>query len=131
MRRLGCSAGAGDHISSFGSVPFDSEEPCTLIRAGRMMLTRFGQLGTAFGLAITTIVYNTVLERDSRSLGVDLNVSGSAAAPRAAQLHGYHDANWGAFAFGIFGESTCAFLLGTLLFCPCLSWRFPRVPHSS
>ncbi|KAF9649381.1 MFS general substrate transporter [Thelephora ganbajun] len=58
------------------------------------------QVGTAFGLAITTIVYNAVLESDARSLGVDLNVHGSAV-PRAAQLHAYQDANWGAFAFGI------------------------------
>ena len=64
----------------------------------------FGQLGTAFGLAITTIIYNTVLERDSRSLGVDLDVSGSAAAPRVAQLHAYQDASWGAFGFGILGK---------------------------
>ena len=83
---------------------FDSEEPPLLIRAGRRELTRFGQLGTAFGLAITTIVYNAVLEKDSRSLGVDLDVSGSAAAPRVAQLHAYRGASWGAFAFGILGE---------------------------
>jgi len=57
------------------------------------------QLGTSFGLTITTIVYNTVLETDSRSLGVDLDVPGSAP-PRAAELRAYHFANWGAFAFG-------------------------------
>ena len=105
-------------------MPFDSEETSTLIQAGRWMLTRFGQLGTAFGLAITTIVYNAVLERDSRSLGVDLNVSGQAAAPRAAQLNAYRDASWGAFGFGILGKLTCSFpSLGSFLFL--LSWRFP------
>ena len=108
-----------DPISSFGSVLFDSEELSTLIQAGRRTLTCFGQLGTAFGLAITTIVYNTVLERDSLSLGVDLDVSGSDAAPRAAQLHAYQDANWGAFAFGVMGELTYSFpSLGPALFCP-------------
>lgn len=83
------------------------------------MLTRFGQLGTAFGLAITTIVYNTILERDSLALGVDLDVSGSAAAPRAAQLQGYHVASWGAFAFGVLGKLTCVSFLGLYSFCPC------------
>ena len=103
---------------------FDSEEPCTLIQAGRGKLTRFGQLGTSFGLAITTIVYNTVLERDSRSLGVDLDVPGSAA-PRAAELNAYHGANWGAFAFGILGKLTFLFpSLGSTL-------SFPGMPHSS
>ena len=97
---------------------FDSEKPCTLIRAGRRELTDFGQLGTSFGLAITTIVYNTILERDSLALGVDLDVHG-AVAPRAAQLHGYHDANWTAFAFGILGKSTCLFpSWDSTLFCP-------------
>ena len=82
------------------------------------MLTRFGQLGTAFGLAITTIVYNTILERDSLALGVDLDVSGSAAAPRAAQLQGYHVASWGAFAFGVLGKLTCVSILGLYSFVP-------------
>jgi len=65
------------------------------------LFTVMTQLGTAFGLAITTIIYNAVLERDSRSLGVDLDVSGSAGAPRVAQLHAYQSASWGAFGFGV------------------------------
>jgi len=66
------------------------------------LFTVMTQLGTAFGLAITTIVYNTVLENESTSLGVDLETLGSNAAPRSAQLHAYQAAAWGAFAFGIF-----------------------------
>jgi hypothetical protein len=107
-------------------VLFDSEEPSTLIRSGRRTLTLFGQLGTAFGLAITTIVYNAVLERDSRSLGVDLGVSGPAAAPRVAQLHAYQDASWGAFAFGILGKLTCC--VSFLGLCALLSPSVVAVP---
>jgi len=106
MRRLGGSSGAGWSHSSFGSVLFDSEETFILIQARRGKLTRFGQLGTSFGLAITTIVYNNVVEKDSLALGVDLDAPGRVEAPRSAQLNAYHAANWGAFAFGILGEST-------------------------
>jgi len=95
-----------DHIPRLVPHCFDSEETFTLIRAGRGKLTRFGQVGTSFGLAITTIVFNTVLERDSLALGVDLDAPGFHEAPRPAQLNAYQAANWGAFAFGILGELT-------------------------
>lgn len=35
-------------------------------------------------------------------------MSGSAA-PQAAELHAYHAANWGSFAFGILGKLTFLF----------------------
>jgi len=59
------------------------------------------QVGTSFGLAITTMVFNSVLERDSLRLGVDLDAPGHNEAPRSAELNAYQAANWGAFAFGI------------------------------
>ena len=94
-----------DRIPRLAPLCLVPTKPCSLMRAE---LTRFGQLGTSFGLAITTIIFNSALETDSRSLGVDLDVPGSAA-PRAAQLHAYNHANWGAFAFGVLGKLTCSF----------------------
>lgn len=51
------------------------------------------QLGTAFGLAITTIVFDSSLRRATEKEG---------GATRNAQLTAYHAANWAVFAFGIF-----------------------------
>ncbi|TFY77723.1 hypothetical protein EWM64_g6288 [Hericium alpestre] len=69
------------------------------------------QLGTAFGLAITTIVFNRVLASQSRDLGVAVNDAGTNA-PRPAQLKAYQAAEWAAFAFGILGMSLAFFLHG-------------------
>lgn len=113
MERLGGSSGVVDQIPRL--IP---RRPCTLIRAGRRELTFFGQLGTSFGLAITTIVYDNTLERESRALGVDVNGHG-AEPPKSAELQAYHDANWGAFAFGILGKLTFLFpSWDSTLFCP-------------
>lgn len=62
------------------------------------------QLGTAFGLAISTVVFNSTLNSRSRALGVSLNADGSNA-PTSAQLTAYKDAMWTGFAFGVFGAS--------------------------
>lgn len=61
------------------------------------------QLGTALGLAVTTIVYDRVLATQSSLLGVTIDTSGSNA-PRPAQLKAYKAAEWTAFGFGILGE---------------------------
>ncbi|KAI0345781.1 hypothetical protein BDW22DRAFT_1426436 [Trametopsis cervina] len=60
------------------------------------------QLGTSFGLAITTILFNTTLKKRSLAAGVEVNLSGSNA-PQSAQLDAYKAAMWGAFGFGMFG----------------------------
>lgn len=61
------------------------------------------KLGTAFGLAITTIIFNKVRDNHSARLGFEVGKSGDGA-PMEAQLLAYHAAEWGAFAFGIIGE---------------------------
>ncbi|TBU27562.1 efflux transporter [Dichomitus squalens] len=66
------------------------------------------QLGTAFGLAISTVVFNATQKSKAKSLGVTLNEDGTNA-PRPAQLTAYKDAMWSGFAFGLFG-----FLLAVL-----------------
>ncbi|TDL21101.1 MFS general substrate transporter [Rickenella mellea] len=60
------------------------------------------QLGTAFGLAITTIVHNRVLRREALKLGFD-TTQPLQGAPAPAQLKSYRAAQWAAFAFPIFG----------------------------
>ncbi|KAI0086514.1 efflux transporter [Irpex rosettiformis] len=68
------------------------------------------QLGTSFGLAITTIIFNSTLKKESEKLGVAVNLSGTNAPP-AAQLKAYRAAMWGAFAFGMFGALLAALFL--------------------
>ncbi|KAG1735286.1 major facilitator superfamily domain-containing protein [Suillus paluster] len=58
------------------------------------------QIGTAFGLTISTIVFNTVVDKKSSELGVTVNSSGTNA-PQSAQLAGYKDAQWTAAAFAL------------------------------
>ncbi|KAG1852808.1 hypothetical protein DFJ58DRAFT_914355 [Suillus subalutaceus] len=48
-------------------------------------------IGTAFSLAISTIVFNTVVDKESAKLGVTINSRGTDA-PIFAQLMGYEDA---------------------------------------
>ncbi|KZT06091.1 efflux transporter [Laetiporus sulphureus 93-53] len=69
---------------------------------GGAMFQTMTQLGAAFGLAITTIVYDSELKKASLADGVVVNVDGTNA-PRRAQLVAYKDAFWAAFALGIFG----------------------------
>lgn len=67
--------------------------------AGALFMT-MTQIGTAFGLTISTIVYDRVLSQQSRALGV-IPVEGNANAPRLAQLKAYQGAQWTCFAFGM------------------------------
>lgn len=64
------------------------------------------QLGTAFGLAITTIVYNRVLAHSSATAGVALD-AGGLNAPRGAQLAAYHAAQWTSCGFAVLGALSC------------------------
>jgi len=70
------------------------------------------QLGTSFGLAITTLIYNRVRVAESAKLGVTvLDDFGSHAPPRA-QLLAYRAAEWGGFGFGVVAAILCLFLRG-------------------
>ncbi|EIM85299.1 efflux transporter [Stereum hirsutum FP-91666 SS1] len=69
------------------------------------------QLGTALGLAVTTIVYDRVLATQSSLLGVTIDTSGTNA-PKPAQLKAYQAAEWTAFGFGILGMVLSLFLRG-------------------
>lgn len=59
------------------------------------------QLGGAFGLAITTIVFNSTMARGSQH-----NQDGNTGDPNASsrtQEWAYKSAMWGGFAFGLLG----------------------------
>ncbi|OSX59715.1 hypothetical protein POSPLADRAFT_1149470 [Postia placenta MAD-698-R-SB12] len=77
---------------------------------GGAMFQTMTQLGAAFGLAITTIVFDSSLASASRPYGVVVNQDGTNA-PRPAQLIAYKDALWSGFAFGIFGTLLAAIFL--------------------
>ncbi|KAI9457060.1 major facilitator superfamily-domain-containing protein [Boletus coccyginus] len=56
------------------------------------------QIGTAFGLTITTLVFDNVVETQSAKLGVTVDSTGTNA-PKSAQLQGYRSAQWANAAF--------------------------------
>ncbi|EMD33363.1 hypothetical protein CERSUDRAFT_142330 [Gelatoporia subvermispora B] len=68
------------------------------------------QLGTSFGLAISTIVYDSSLAKASLARGIVVNIDGTNA-PQPAQLVAYKDAMWTGFAFGIAGSLLAAVFL--------------------
>lgn len=68
------------------------------------------QIGTAFGLTISTIVFNTVVNKESAKLGVTVNSSGTNA-PMSAQLTGYQDAQWTSAAFALMAALLAALFL--------------------
>ncbi|OCH91774.1 efflux transporter [Obba rivulosa] len=70
---------------------------------GGALFQTLTQLGGAFGLAISTIVYNSRLTRVSLEYGVVVNMDGTNA-PAPAQLLAIKDAMWAGFAFGILGS---------------------------
>ncbi|EMD32376.1 hypothetical protein CERSUDRAFT_118741 [Gelatoporia subvermispora B] len=79
---------------------------------GGALFQTLTQLGGAFGLAISTIVHNARLTRESLVYGVIVNQDGSNA-PAPAQLLSIRDAMWTGFAFGILGSLLAvAFLRG-------------------
>ncbi|KAG2147756.1 major facilitator superfamily domain-containing protein [Suillus bovinus] len=67
------------------------------------------QIGTAFGLTISTIVFNTVVDNESAKLGVTVNAN--THAPMSAQLVGYKDAQWTSAAFALMGALLAALFL--------------------
>lgn len=63
------------------------------------------QIGSTFGLSISTIVYNAIVRSKAAKLGVEVTGSTSDSdIPKAALLGGYKGAHWTAFAFGVAGE---------------------------
>ncbi|KAI0060675.1 efflux transporter [Artomyces pyxidatus] len=69
------------------------------------------QVGTAIGLSVSTIVFNSVLKSQSARLGVQVDKAGDNA-PEHAQLKAYHAAQWTGVAFGIFCTALTIFLRG-------------------
>jgi len=61
------------------------------------------QIGTGFGLTITTIVFNSVVDAESAKLGIVVNSSGTNA-PMSAELQGYRSAQWTSAAFPFFAS---------------------------
>ncbi|GBE78863.1 efflux transporter [Sparassis crispa] len=79
---------------------------------GGALFQTLTQLGGAFGLAITTIVYDATLKRVSLQDGVVINVNGTNA-PAPAQLRAYKDAFFTASAFNFLGALLAIVFLRT------------------
>ncbi|KZO95196.1 MFS general substrate transporter [Calocera viscosa TUFC12733] len=58
------------------------------------------QTGTAFGMTLTTIVYDSVVRSQSTKEGIVLNADGTNAS-LSAQLRGLRSAQWTCFAFAM------------------------------
>ncbi|OSC97830.1 efflux transporter [Trametes coccinea BRFM310] len=69
---------------------------------GGALFQTLTQVGTAFGIAISTIVYNAALSKSSLRYGVHVNEEGTNV-PRPAQLVAYRDAFWTGTAFAFAG----------------------------
>ncbi|KAI0729086.1 efflux transporter [Fomitopsis betulina] len=77
---------------------------------GGALFQTMTQLGSSFGLAITTIVYDSELAGASRKAGVIVNVDGTNA-PLSAQLSAYKDAFWTGCAITMFGAVLAVLIL--------------------
>ena len=69
---------------------------------GGALFQTLTQLGTAFGLAISTVVFNATLSSETTAA---LGGGDVGDPPREAQLTAYKDTMWAGFAFGMVGES--------------------------
>ncbi|KAN0101245.1 Major facilitator superfamily domain containing protein [Tylopilus felleus] len=68
------------------------------------------QVGTTFGLAISTIVFNCVVDTQSTKLGVVVNSLGTNA-PTSVKLQGYRSTRWTSAAFPFFASLLAAIFL--------------------
>lgn len=68
----------------------------------KLLMRTHPQIGTAFGLTISTIVFNRVVDEQSAKLGVVVNAAGTNI-PMAAELQGYKSAQWTNAFFPFFG----------------------------
>ncbi|KAH9895305.1 efflux transporter [Cubamyces lactineus] len=69
---------------------------------GGALFQTLTQVGTAFGVAISTIVFNSTIAQSSLQYGVVVNKSGTNA-PRPAQIVAYKDAMWSGCGFAFAG----------------------------
>ncbi|KAI9433575.1 efflux transporter [Lactarius indigo] len=69
------------------------------------------QIGSAIGVSVSTIVFNSVLRTQSKQLGVVADAQGDNV-PLPAQLKAYKAAMWTGFAFGILCTLLCVFMRG-------------------
>ncbi|KIM62729.1 hypothetical protein SCLCIDRAFT_15735 [Scleroderma citrinum Foug A] len=65
------------------------------------------QIGSAFGLTLTTITFNSVVTSESKKMGIPVNLAGS----NAADLKGYKAAQWTAAAFPLLAAILAAIFL--------------------
>lgn len=70
--------------------------------AGGLLQTLI-QLGSAFGIAVSTIVHDAGVRRALKADGGHVENGDLGTAPHAAQLRGYRDGFWATFAFAAFG----------------------------
>ena len=70
---------------------------------GGALFQTLTQIGTAFGLAISTVVFNQTMGREASKFGVGAD----GTVPPAGQLVAYKDTMWVGFAFGAFGALSC------------------------
>ncbi|KAH9000087.1 major facilitator superfamily domain-containing protein [Lactarius akahatsu] len=68
------------------------------------------QLGSAIGVSVSTIVFNSVLRTQSRRLGVVADAQGDNV-PLPAQLKAYKAAMWTGFTFGLLCTILCVIFL--------------------
>ncbi|KAF9223213.1 efflux transporter [Gyrodon lividus] len=68
------------------------------------------QIGTAFGLTVSTVVFNSVVDMESAKSGVTVNSTGSNA-PMSAQLQGYRAAQWTGAGFPLLAAILAAIFL--------------------
>ncbi|KAI0078556.1 MFS general substrate transporter [Panus rudis PR-1116 ss-1] len=107
-----CVFGA-DFVMAAGSLFVAKFSPLDDQSVSGAVLQTMMQLGGAFGLAITTIIFNETLSNQSAKFGVSINQSGTNAssAPHQAQESAYRAAMWGGFAFGVLGAVLAAVFL--------------------
>ena len=75
---------------------------------GGALFQTLTQIGTAFGLAISTVVFNQTMGREASKFGVGAD----GTVPPAGQLVAYKDTMWVGFAFGAFGALFCFWCFG-------------------
>jgi hypothetical protein len=91
-----------------------------LRKGGKLCLN---QIGTSFGVTITTIVFDKIVAQYSKRLGYT-STTFDTTAPPAAQISGYRAAQWTAFGFAVLCEYSKLTRAKTLLILSisCTSW---------
>ncbi|KAK7691166.1 hypothetical protein QCA50_006269 [Cerrena zonata] len=101
-----------DFVTAAGSLFVAKINPPGEQSVAGALLQTMNQLGGAFGLAITTIIFNSVLQAGSHARGIhDVDSRHTSHAPRDAQEHAYKAAMWGGFVLGCIGAILSAVFL--------------------